>query len=234
MKKKGKNLKPLGDRIIDAGRNLKLRELWESDRDALLGDSPDDATAAGYWIGYPTFVSLLCSKNDPEHTFFSAMQSLDSVHRAAIQHLMRLAVQVGVNEAPFWPAMLLCERLVANGEPMAGPFHTWPERFRDAKLSEADRQVMDAGDVAFMQLVARLGIEIPSKPALSENDLKILEYLQECSPIAKSQEDIAAGADLSRRTVQARLKELQSMGFAKQLGERKGYAITENGEKVIG
>jgi DNA-binding MarR family transcriptional regulator len=75
-------------------------------------------------------------------------------------------------------------------------------------------------------------------PPLTDNDARILVYLQERHPHLEEQEPIAAALSeavgaVTRKTVGERLRRLEKLGLVhRPEGERKGFGLTTNGEKV--
>ena len=65
---------------------------------------------------------------------------------------------------------------------------------------------------------------------LDDTDIAILRYLKERPGVAKSQEDIAAGAVADRKTVGARLNKLREAGYVKRPdGKKTKDGITDAG-----
>ena len=65
---------------------------------------------------------------------------------------------------------------------------------------------------------------------LDDFDVAVLQYLNESPSVAKSQEDIAAGAKIGRKAVGERLKQLREVGYvARPEGKKSKDAITPKG-----
>ncbi len=190
-KKKPAKQEPAADSIVNADRDLKLGEWWESDESGFsagTSNATNDERAISYWMFYPSMTDL---------EFVST--SLDIVHHEATRYLMKRAVEFGLNDGPLWPAMLLCERLVARNVGQKGPLlGSWPECFRDSDLSDVERATMDAGDAVFMQLVVRLNIELPvaSPQLFTKDDLRQMTGLGDT---ALTMHTKAAGVSVPRK-----------------------------------
>jgi DNA-binding MarR family transcriptional regulator len=73
----------------------------------------------------------------------------------------------------------------------------------------------------------------PTGPKLKRGDLDILRALLATDPTARTVYDLEAAADLTRKTVSARLKRLTGQGLVvRPLGDRGGVALTPKGREV--
>jgi hypothetical protein len=77
---------------------------------------------------------------------------------------------------------------------------------------------------------AALSANVAPPEPVNGDEMKILESLSRYHPETRTQEDLAADAVLSVRTVADALKRLESVGLVcRPLGPKKGYALTQKG-----
>ena len=167
----------------------KLLDWWQSDTAAFNAGEGDIVMAVAYWSYYPHLAAGLrfnasdATTDDSRQLCRSAEASLVVVYRAAVDHLMQLAEQNGIDSGTLWSAAMVCERMVGQRTPKAGPFGTWPDCFRDAEINTGDRASIEAGEAAFRRLLVKLDetyspklvgnkIEDPSSP-LSARDIAV-------------------------------------------------------------
>lgn len=181
MSKKPK--KPIAPAVTEEkSRVEKLREFWIAEAAKFAAGEGDDGVAAGFWLHYPSMMGILrgCSSESPADELYTTEQSLYIAHQAAGRCLMKAAEVNGIDSGPIWQAMSICRRLVAERLSISGPIDTWPDCFCYSIIPSHERAIIDAGDAAFMRLVAKMEIAIPPRPAptFSKADLREITGLE--------------------------------------------------------
>lgn len=107
----------------------------------------------------------------------------------------------------------------------------WQEKL--VALRESHQAALRAIRVAMPSPVQGTAIDETEPPELVGEEIKILEALHKSHPRPLVQADIAAEAELERKTVGKYLPGLQGKGLVKSVGERKGNTITAAGQRII-
>ena len=137
----------------------RLTERWTGAHER----TRDDFQKAGeLWVGYPYFYHLIGHQQQRDAASFHAYQSLRHAHTEATAVLAETAERLGVDSGP----LHLCARVIRevyDSCPEAFPLRQdlmWPAAMGHGRYSlpESQQRALDAGETAFMRMLALLDL----------------------------------------------------------------------------